>query len=332
VSHTALARRVDTTLVRVLAMLLIANSHLEALYPRPWLAGDGLLGNSLFYVLSGFGLAASAETRGLPGFLPWYAKRLIRIYPSLWLFLAASLLWTRPPDLLGSITLRGFIWPTSYSFIMIIVPVYALIYPVLRAQRAWAPKAMMAGAALAYVASYLYHHAELARMARLQLSAVPGYWPQAVFLVAFGVWLAGHVRRVGPGRASHLALAGGMFVVYVGLKLAMVTGHGVAGWPVLHWIMPPLVYALVRGLSQPALVERLRARPWLWRALTIGADTTLEVYIIHVAVAHSSFVMHLPFALNLAVFWATVLPASWALARITTALTRSLKERLAPAA
>src|SRR5215831_9694789 len=84
-ADAAHARRVDTTLVRVLAMVLIANSHLEALYPRPWLAGDGLLGNSLFYVLSGFGLAASAATRGLPGFVPWYTKRLVRIYPSLWL-------------------------------------------------------------------------------------------------------------------------------------------------------------------------------------------------------------------------------------------------------
>src|SRR5262245_5871015 len=77
VPDIAPARRVDTTIVRVLAMLLIANSHLEALYPRPWLAGDGLLGNSLFYVLSGFGLAASAEARGLAGFGPWFARRLI---------------------------------------------------------------------------------------------------------------------------------------------------------------------------------------------------------------------------------------------------------------
>src|SRR5262249_39759191 len=146
VSHPAVERRVDTTLVRVLAMVLIANSHLEALYPRPWLAGDGLLGNSLFYVLSGVGLAASAAARGLPGFVPWYARRLLRIYPSLWLFLVGALLWTRPPDVLGSITLRAWIWPTAYGFIAIIVPVYALVYPVLRAQTARAAKALMAGA------------------------------------------------------------------------------------------------------------------------------------------------------------------------------------------
>ena len=46
----------DTTALRVLAIVLIANSHLEDLYPFRPLAADGLIGNSLFFMLSGLGI------------------------------------------------------------------------------------------------------------------------------------------------------------------------------------------------------------------------------------------------------------------------------------
>ena len=55
------APRRDTTLMRALGALLVANSHLEHFYPFAWLAGDGLVGNSFFFLLAGFGLEQSAR-------------------------------------------------------------------------------------------------------------------------------------------------------------------------------------------------------------------------------------------------------------------------------
>jgi peptidoglycan/LPS O-acetylase OafA/YrhL len=329
------ARRVDTTLVRVLAVVLIANSHLESLWPRPWMAGDGLLGNSLFYAMSGFGLAASAEARGLPAFAPWYARRLLRIYPALWIFLGVTLILALPSTnhalLLGRISRAAFIWPTAFGFIGMIVPIYAVIYVVLRIDRAWALHAAMALAAAAYAGLYAWQRGAWAGMTRLQLGNLPAslYWALAVFLVAFGAWMARHLNRVGPGRPRHLALAAALFVIYVLSKLAMVRGHGAAAFPVLHWCMPLVVYAFVRGLSDPALVARLRARARLWRALATGAEITLEVYIIHFSVAEHPWMARLRFPLNLAVFWAVVLPLAWALARVAAAVSRPLGAWLA---
>lgn len=72
----------DTTALQCAASLLIANSHLEAFYPRPWMAADGLPGNSLFFLLSGYGLMRSAKRQDR-SFGEYYSRRILRIYPAL---------------------------------------------------------------------------------------------------------------------------------------------------------------------------------------------------------------------------------------------------------
>lgn len=71
----------DTDFMRAAAALLICNSHLKQIYPHTWLAGDGLIGNSLFFFLSGFGIALSGKSLRL-GFFKWYLRRVNRIYPA----------------------------------------------------------------------------------------------------------------------------------------------------------------------------------------------------------------------------------------------------------
>lgn len=70
----------DTTFLRFVAILLITNSHLDRLYPVSAMATGGQLGNSLFFMLSGFGLVASYRKKG-GVFWPWLQRRLSRIYP-----------------------------------------------------------------------------------------------------------------------------------------------------------------------------------------------------------------------------------------------------------
>ena len=49
--------RNDTSFIRVVAILLIVNSHLDAYYPISYLGTGTAIGNSLFFVLSSFGLS-----------------------------------------------------------------------------------------------------------------------------------------------------------------------------------------------------------------------------------------------------------------------------------
>ena len=119
----------DTLLLRALAALLIANSHIESYYPIRQLAADGLLGDTLFFFLSGYGLALSAR-KGRRKFLDWYGRRLSRIYPA---FLVAVLVF----DCLlnggwrtwgASDYLLNVVWGREYPFVGQILVFYALFY------------------------------------------------------------------------------------------------------------------------------------------------------------------------------------------------------------
>lgn len=63
--------------LRLLAILLIVNSHLEPLYPNPSMVVGGHLGNSLFFFISGIGLTLSYRRAPLPA-LQWARKRVIK--------------------------------------------------------------------------------------------------------------------------------------------------------------------------------------------------------------------------------------------------------------
>ena len=62
-------------ILKAIATLLITNSHYEVVYPIKILATGGLLGNSIFFLVSGFCLSNIKEN-----FFLWFRKRIIRIW------------------------------------------------------------------------------------------------------------------------------------------------------------------------------------------------------------------------------------------------------------
>lgn len=114
--------------LRTIACLLITNSHGEAVYPIRILASGGLLGDVIYFAVSGYCLYSLKET----GFLPWYGKRLKRIYIPVWLtaglFIATKIYgrigWQRKLQLL--------IYPTHYHFVASILVMYIVFYFVMR--------------------------------------------------------------------------------------------------------------------------------------------------------------------------------------------------------
>lgn len=65
------------TCLRVLATIFITNSHYTGIYPTDLIANGGLLGDVLFFAVSGYCLYNVRDS-----FLRWYGKRAIRIYPA----------------------------------------------------------------------------------------------------------------------------------------------------------------------------------------------------------------------------------------------------------
>ena len=63
------------TVLRALAACFITNAHYEGVYPTDLIANGGLIGDVLFFAVSGYCL----YNIKLP-FLKWYGKRIYRIY------------------------------------------------------------------------------------------------------------------------------------------------------------------------------------------------------------------------------------------------------------
>ncbi len=103
-------------LMKVVGIILILNSHLDAVYPIPALATGGALGNSLFFITSGYLFAGRERS------LKWIGKQLLKIYFSAEI---ALLFFCR-----GDINnfFLGYIWPTYYWFIGAIVLFYVLFF------------------------------------------------------------------------------------------------------------------------------------------------------------------------------------------------------------
>ncbi len=292
----------DTTILRVLAILLIANSHLEELYPFRPLAADGLIGNSLFFLLSGLGLALSPRTRD-GRFLDWYRRRLSRIYPGLWLTVLVGIIliqgawrdWS-PLDFA-----RNLIWPTGYGFIAQIILFYPAFYLLKAARNPGVERGVMLGLTAAYLAVAVFHY---------DLHVLSWIFYFQVMLL--GGLLAGRVHDMDRDGKRHLLVLSASMVIYIGVKLAMVTGRIPSHTAILHLLTLPILWSLL-GLCASAPVQALAREPRLAPVLGLVAGMTLEIYLVHGFVHKWPRVLMLPFPINIAAFWGLTLLLAWVL-------------------
>lgn len=109
--------------LKALAALLITNSHLCNVYPDGDLANGGLLGNLLFFAISGYCLYNVRIN-----FISWYLRRLVRIYPALWFTSAICIFIGLYPCHDWHQILSFFLYPTYYHFIASILLLYIPFY------------------------------------------------------------------------------------------------------------------------------------------------------------------------------------------------------------
>ncbi len=113
--------------LKVIATILITNAHYENIYPISIIANGGLLGDVLFFVVSGFCLS---NIKG--SFIKWYKKRIIRIYPTVFIVTLICIfagLYVYENSLHGFISM--FIYPTNYHFVASIIILYVFYYLIL---------------------------------------------------------------------------------------------------------------------------------------------------------------------------------------------------------
>lgn len=113
------------SLAKVLAMLLIINSHSDSLFPSrlSFLATGGALGNELFFLVGGYLYSVNGS------FVKQTIKRFIRLYiptyiMTIFLYLIDEL---HLSDLNSQVLFQRLIWPTSFWFVSAIF-VFGIFY------------------------------------------------------------------------------------------------------------------------------------------------------------------------------------------------------------
>ncbi len=321
----------NTVVLQCLAAISIANSHLEDFYPHPWMAADGLLGNSMFFLLSGYGLMCSEQKHSRP-FLQYYGRRVLRIYPSLFLTMLIFQFWLQGAWRVWFATdyLRHFIYPTVYEYIRQIMAYYVAFYFLAKLRQ---PRVFLwAVAALCLPdAWYWWTDVESGRTASLMLGALSRSMRWVFFfqVMLLGGWLATQEwgRRVAALKRPWLML-GICFGAYVALKYAMVKGvHTPWGllfnfFPILHLFTVAIILLAFGLATAPTFLNTLkRVDPLYWTVSLIGG-LTLEIYMVHEFVFRNQHVIHIVFPLNVIVFFVISICLSWGVAKAANLLRR----------
>jgi hypothetical protein len=312
----------DLRLPRVLAALLIANSHLESFYPLRLFAADGLLGDSLFFFMSGLGLALS-DTRRRTSFPHWYCRRLGRIYPAL--FLAVLVFDWLPGGGWHTWTFGDYAWKFlaggSYVFIRQILLMYVAYYSVMRA----AGVRGMGNIATACFAIY-----PVWIFAGFEGTAFHVFhWMFYFQLMLFGGWVARGSEDVvvsggsGSGGQAWRAAAvfAGLAVCYFGVRASVLLGHVERAWLLLAYVaIFPLSVSIVRVGNSARLSKWLAQRTRAAAVVGAFSGATLEMYLVHYFALGNPAIRTMRFPVNVAAFFGLsivlAILLSWVAAKI----------------
>ena len=118
---------IELSTLRILAVLLIVNSHLHLFYEYKYLATGGAIGNAIFFFISGIGLSYSLAKNKI-NYFTWVKKRYLRIYPKLIIIVLFYIL-------IGFIVVENttdlfvtLIFPEEFWFLPVLTYFYLIIY------------------------------------------------------------------------------------------------------------------------------------------------------------------------------------------------------------
>lgn len=266
------------TFLRALAAILITNSHYNGVYPIEILASGGLLGDVLFFALSGFVLV---NVRG--SFVKWYQKRLIRIYPSIWIITLVYII-------MGFYTFDGwsvieyFLYPTYYHFIASIVVLYIPYYLIARnnSLRNRIPLIMVVILIFQFVIyqyfyNKTYYHIDVVREPMIRFL----FFQSMLLGLYFRIY---HSKYVNRKKVSNWVLLLLSLIVYFATKLAFVKIEEISQFQIVSQIALFIVlYYIFKCFA--SIDDKLVKMSYIIRTgVAFVAKITLQIYAVQYAI------------------------------------------------
>ena len=270
-------------LLRILGAILITNSHYEAIYPHSVIANGGLLGDVLFFAVSGFCLYPIRKS-----FFHWCGRRLKRIYPLVWLITLVYLLLGFYEAQSFQAYIKLLLYPTYYHFVASILVLYLVYYPVANLIQAGEANGnrrlgiVLTALAVLYFTIYFtlydrsYYHIDTVREPMIEFL----YF----FAMTIGLYFRlNQERYIGKPCLWSWLCAIGLFAAYFASKTGFSRGMLSSQLQFVNqWILLLLLYCLFRGFS--GLEDRLRKMPAkLRQILEYVAGFAFEIYLVQYA-------------------------------------------------
>ncbi len=304
-------RHFDTILPMALAALLIVNSHLEAFYPRSWMAADGLLGNYLFFLLSALRMVGSRGLRD--GFTTFLKNRILRIYPVVWIAAGFVFFYAGYPSTWAR-AIHVFIWPTDFTYIQLIMPFYAAFYWMHRWRAHISILSWCAALALFWILAVYW-----VRTPMRAFSDVPMTVHVADYFLAFliGAVFQSDVRA----REIKMSFPYLMLICLVYFTVKFVVFK--MAWLDFYWLVHLL--GVLAACALFLFLGRIQWQRWLPDSgVGFLASHSLEIYVIHSTLIRMTHLHELVFPVNVTLLVLITLILAWVLRKGMTKLAQSL--------
>lgn len=280
------------TFLRALAAVLITNSHYTGVYPTDLIASGGLLGDVIFFAVSGYCLYNIKTS-----FPKWYGKRLIRCYlPVILITLFYMALGAYEITAEKSLS-WWFLYPTNYHFVSSIVILYVPYFFIMKSDelRNRLPIIMIIVAViylLVYVFFYdkSYYHIDKVRE------------PMVRFLFMESMLLGAWFRQndIQLRKRTSIFAAIGTFIsigAYFLCKIVFVRYQSLSEWQILNqivlFVFLFMIFRTFAGLD--LYLEKLPT--FIKKIISFIAKITLEIYVVQ-RVIIDSFKKVAPFPVN----------------------------------
>ena len=308
--------RNDTTFLRFLAIALILNSHLGTYYPIDHIGTGGAIGNSIFFMLSSFGLFLSEQNKSKT-FQVYYQKRISRIYPTVWtvlLFLSLPMLIiTKGIDGNDVMKFMGYFFYPPFWFLKALMVYYFFGYFLIKK---YSTKNIIC-ISLLTVIIYIIFYSMFIGVSSWSIENPPMPIENLPFKLIFyqlifiyGLVIAKNNSRIKyQGKIDFYLFIFFLLCMYYH-KFLMSKGLFINCQFLQHVFMFPLLFFIVK-ISRSSLINKLMNIVFVSSFITWVSSITLEIYMVHIILQKIKITNLFFFPYNLIVFLVSTLIICW---------------------
>lgn len=267
-------------LLRVLAAVCITNSHFVNVWPISGIASGGMLGDVLFFAISGYCLYRPEFK--MQDFGRWYIKRIRRIYITVILIALLTGFFTGFP-LSVSGWLHTFIYPTNYHFVASIMVLYIVYYVWMNLLKRW--KISIGISAVVFSVAVLIVYVLTFDKSWYHIDVVENYFIRFLFFASMllGAYFREREERTdnhfvkGVGKTSMICIVS--VILYFVVRIS-VPRFRLFSFQFLTWIaiLIALYWIFRWALSLEAYLLRLPNK--ISRCIEFAAGITLQIYLV----------------------------------------------------